>query len=289
MGEMMPMSCSYYAPQQLEELLAILAEKKEKAKMLAGGTDLVIALQEGELDYDYIVALHKIPELKGITLSGDTIVIGAMTTHTEVERSPLIRANALLLAQAAAAVGSPQIRNVGTLGGNICNASPAADTVPALIALDASVKIVAKDSEREMLLEDLFLGMGKTKLGGDEVIKEISFKALPDGAGSIFVKLARRNALAISRISVAAIVTSNEYVTDCRIAMGAVAPNPFRVRSAEQAWLGRTITADNLNICVEAAFQEISATLGQRASAIYKKRAGKALVRRALSLASGQM
>lgn len=283
------MSCSYYAPQQLEELLAILAEKKEKAKMLAGGTDLVIALQEGELDYDYIVALHKIPELKGITLSGDTIVIGAMTTHTEVERSPLIRANALLLAQAAAAVGSPQIRNVGTLGGNICNASPAADTVPALIALDASVKIVSNGSEREMPLEDLFLGMGKTKLGGDEVIKEISFKALPDGAGSIFVKLARRNALAISRISVAAIVTSNEYVTDCRIAMGAVAPNPFRVRSAEQAWLGRTITADNLNICVEAAFQEISATLGQRASAIYKKRAGKALVRRALSLASGQM
>ena len=283
------MSCSYYAPQQLEELLAILAEKKEKAKMLAGGTDLVIALQEGELEYDYIVALHKIPEMKGITLSGDTIVIGAMTTHTEVERSPLIRANALLLAQAAAAVGSPQIRNVGTLGGNICNASPAADTVPALIVLDASVKIVSNGSEREMPLEDLFLGMGKTKLGGDEVIKEISFKALPDGAGSIFVKLARRNALAISRISVAAIVTSNEYVTDCRIAMGAVAPNPFRVRSAEQAWLGRTITADNLNICVEAAFQEISATLGQRASAIYKKRAGKALVRRALSLASGQM
>lgn len=283
------MSCSYYAPQQLEELLAILAEKKEKAKMLAGGTDLVIALQEGELDYDYIVALHKIPELKGITLSGDTIVIGAMTTHTEVERSPLIRANALLLAQAAAAVGSPQIRNVGTLGGNICNASPAADTVPALIVLDASVKIVSNGSEREMPLEDLFLGMGKTKLGGDEVIKEISFKALPDGAGSIFVKLARRNALAISRISVAAIVTSNEYVTDCRIAMGAVAPNPFRVRSAEQAWLGRSVTADNLDICVEAAFQEISATLGQRASAIYKKRAGKALVRRALSLASGQM
>ena len=283
------MSCSYYAPQQLEELLAILAEKKEKAKMLAGGTDLVIALQEGELDYDYIVALHKIPELKGITLSGDTIVIGAMTTHTEVERSPLIRANALLLAQAAAAVGSPQIRNVGTLGGNICNASPAADTVPALIVLDASVKIVSNGSEREMPLEDLFLGMGKTKLGGDEVIKEISFKALPDGAGSIFVKLARRNALAISRISVAAIVTSNEYVTDCRIAMGAVAPNPFRVRSAEQAWLGRSVTADNLDICVEAAFQEISATLGQRASAIYKKRAGKALVRRALSLASGQL
>jgi len=283
------MSCSYYAPQQLEELLAILAEKKEKAKILAGGTDLVIALQEGKLDYDYIVALHKIPELKGITLRGDTIVIGSMTTHTEVERSPLIRANALLLAQAAASVGSPQIRNVGTLGGNICNASPAADTVPALVALDASVKIVANGSEREMPLEDLFLGMGKTKLGGDEVIKEISFKALPDGAGSIFVKLARRNALAISRISVAAIVTSNEYVTDCRIAMGAVAPNPFRVRSAEQAWLGRTVTADNLDICVEAAFQEISATLGQRASAIYKRRAGKALIRRALSLASGQL
>ncbi|CQR72370.1 Nicotinate dehydrogenase FAD-subunit [Sporomusa ovata DSM 2662] len=283
------MSCSYYAPQRLEELLAILAEKKEKAKVLAGGTDLVIALQEGKLNYDNIVALHKIPELKGITMRGDTIVIGAMTTHTEVERSPIINTNALLLAQAAAAVGSPQIRNAGTLGGNICNASPAADTVPALIALDACVKIVSKGGEREMPLEDLFLGMGKTKLGGDEVIKEISFNALPDGAGSIFVKLARRNALAISRISVAAIVTSNEYVTDCRIAMGAVAPNPFRVRKAEKAWLGRTVTADNLDSCVEAAFQEISATLGQRASAIYKKRAGKALIRRALSLASGQM
>ncbi len=290
----MPYS-SYYAPQRLEDLLDVLAEKRETARVLAGGTDFVVAMREGKLNCEDIVALHKVPELKGIQLQGDTIVVGAMTTHTELAKSPLINEKAWLLAQAAAAVGSPQIRNAGTVGGNIVNASPAADTVPALVALDARVKIVKKGGVREMPLEDVFLGMGKTKLAADEIIQEIIFPALDKRTGSAFIKLARRNALAISRVSIAAIVglsgheSQDSTFTDCRIALGAVAPNPFRVRSAEKALIGCSFDAGSLDSCVEAAFQEISITLGQRASAIYKKKAGPALVRRAISIAMDQV
>lgn len=290
----MPYS-SYYAPQRLEELLDILAEKKETAKVLAGGTDYVVAMREGKLNCEDIVALHKVPELKGIRLQGDTIVVGAMTTHTELAKSPLIIERASLLAQAASAVGSPQIRNAGTVGGNIVNASPAADTVPALVALDARVKIVSKSGVREMPVEEVFLGMGKTKLAADEIIQEISFPALSKNAGSTFIKLARRNALAISRVSIAVIVgcsdpsSKDSTFTDCRIALGAVAPNPFRVRSAEKALVGCNFDPSKLDSCVEAAFQEISGTLGQRASAVYKKKAGPALVRRAITMAMEQV
>lgn len=285
---------SYYAPRQLKEVLDILAEQQGKAKVLAGGTDLVVAMREGKMDYQSIVALHKVPELRGITLRGDTVVIGAMTTHTEVEKSPLVNMAAPLLAQAAGSVGSPQIRNAGTIGGNIVNASPAADTVPAMVALDARVKIVSRDSERELPLEDLFLGMGKTKLAADEIIREIIFKALPERTGSVFIKLARRNALAISRISVAVIVgcdcSVNEHlVTDCRIVLGAVAPNPFRAHSAEDVLLNRPMSLYNLDNCAQAAAQAIHNTLGRRASAVYKTKAGPALVNRALRLAASQV
>lgn len=282
------MAYEYYAPRQLEELLDILSVKQETAKVLAGGTDLVVAMREGELNCQCIVALDKVPELKGITLRGDTIVLGAMTTHTELAESALINTRALLLAQAAASVGSPQIRNVGTVGGNIANASPAADTVPAMVALAARVKIVRKGGQRELLLTDLFQGLGKTTLAADEIIQEITFNALPVGTGSAFIKLARRNALAISRVSAAAIVgcsrspAGETIVTDCRLALGAVAPHPFRVAGAEQVLLGRTFTPGTIEECVAAAFNEISVTLGQRASAEYKKKAGPALVRRAL-------
>ena len=197
-----------------------------------------------------------------------------------------------MLAQAASLVGSPQIRNMGTIGGNIANASPAADTVPAMVALNAKVRLVCSSGEREMSLEELFAGMGKTKLADDEIIQEIFFPALTGRTGSAFIKLGRRNALAISRVSVAAIVgygQEGEVINDCRIAMGSVAPSPFRVRSAERILVGCVPNADNRSRCVETALEEISVTLGQRASAIYKKKAAPALIRKALDAAIGQV
>lgn len=284
-------SMTYYAPKSTEELAEILAKEKAGAKILAGGTDVVIQLREEKINPECIVSLKFIPELKGIKAQGGKIMVGPMTTFTELAESPLIREKALLLAQAAGSVGSPQIRNAGTVGGNIVNASPAGDTLPALMALDTVVTIGSVHGERQMPLEDFYLGMGKTKLEEDEFVKMITFAALPENYGSAFVKLGRRNALAISRISMAAVVgcSPDNTVTECRISAGSVAQNPFRLRSAEKAFLGADISDEAVEKSVSVAFTEIAETLGQRASAVYKKKAAPVLVHRALNQAIGEV
>ncbi|MBP1763420.1 MAG: molybdopterin dehydrogenase FAD-binding [Firmicutes bacterium] len=278
-------SFEYYAPESMAELLDILSANQENCKILAGGTDVTVHLREGKIAPQHMIALKKVPDLKGISLQGEKIVIGPMTTFTELAQSPIIRENAWVLAQAASTVGSPQIRNQGTVGGNIANASPAGDSLPALMALDAVLTIVSKRGEREMALEDFYLGISKNKLEKDEVVASICFPVLPQGCGSAFVKLGRRNALAISRVSAAAIIgydKTNNLVTDCRVSVGSVAQNPFRVRSAEQMMLSCPLNIENRNKCVSAAFEEMAATLGKRASAVYKRKAGPEIVRRAL-------
>lgn len=285
-------SMNYYAPKSTEELAEILARGKNGAKILAGGTDVVIQLREQKINPECIVSLKFVQNLKGIQEQTGKILVGPMTTFTELAQAPLIREKAFLLAQAAASVGSPQIRNAGTVGGNIANASPAGDTIPALMALDAVLTIASTRGERQMPLKDFYLGIGKNKLAADEFIKMITFAALPETCGSAFVKLGRRNALAISRVSMAAIVgcsAGSNTVTDCRIAAGSVAQNPIRLPNAEKVLLGAKLTPAAVEKSVEAAFAEISATLGQRASAIYKKKAAPVLVHRALDQAIGQI
>ncbi len=285
-------SMNYYAPKSTKELAEILARGKNGAKILAGGTDVVIQLREQKINPECIVSLKFVQNLKGIQEQTGKILVGPMTTFTELAQAPLIREKAFLLAQAAASVGSPQIRNAGTVGGNIANASPAGDTIPALMALDAVLTIASTRGERQMPLKDFYLGIGKNKLAADEFIKMIIFAALPETCGSAFVKLGRRNALAISRVSMAAIVgcsAGSNTVTDCRIAAGSVAQNPIRLPNAEKVLLGAKLTPAAVEKSVEAAFAEISATLGQRASAIYKKKAAPVLVHRALDQAIGQI
>ncbi len=278
-------SFEYYAPESMAELLDILSANQENSKILAGGTDVTVHLREGKIAPQCMIALKKIPDLKGISLQGEKIVVGPMTTFTELAQSTIIRENAWVLAQAVSTVGSPQIRNQGTVGGTIANASPAGDSLPALMALDAVLTIASKRGEREMALEDFYLGISKNKLEKDEVVARIHFPVLPQGYGSAFVKLGRRNALAISRVSAAAIIgydKTNNLVTDCRVSVGSVAQNPFRVRSAEQMMLSCPLNIENRNKCVSAAFEEMAATLGKRASAVYKRKAGPEIVRSAL-------
>ena len=286
------MSFAYYAPTRMDELLVILAENQANARILAGGTDLVVEMRESDQACGCLVSINKIAALKGIKQEGDTIFVGPLTTFTDLAESPIIAAGAFLLAQAALSAGSPQVRNQGTVGGNIVNASPAADTVPALVALEAKLRLSSLKGEREMPLEEFLVGIGKTQLAPGEVLTGISFKALPQATGSVFVKLGRRNALSISRVSVAVIVGYDPQgltCTDCRIAVGSVAPNPFRTRSAEKIWLNCSLTRSNREACVAAALREISGTLGHRASAGYKKEVAPALIRRAIDAALGQV
>ncbi len=285
------MSYLYYAPRTMPELLDILAEKKDGAMIIAGGTDVMVEIRAGH-QTECLVDITKLSEMKGVRLEGDTIHLGPATTFTEIVESQIIRENAFVLAQAAQSVGSPQIRNRGTVGGNIVKGSPAADSVPALMALDARLRLVSQAGERELGLEEFLLGICKTDIAPGEVLAGISFKALAPKTGSAFVKLGRRKSLAISRVSVAAIVGYDEAdmtCTDCRIAVGSVAKNPFRVRTAENIWQNCSLTHSNRDNCVKAALKEISATLGERASAVYKKQAGPAIIRRAVDSALGQV
>ena len=285
------MSYVYYAPRSMSELLDVLDAKKQGAMILAGGTDVMVDIRAGHTP-ESLVDITQVPEMKGISREGDIIRIGPATTFSELVESPIIMEGAFLLAQAALSVGSPQIRNRGTVGGNIVKGSPAADTVPSLMALDAKLRLISKAGERELNLEEFLAGICKTTIEPGEVLAGISFKALAPKTGSAFVKLGRRNALAISRVSVAAIVgydADQLICTDCRISVGSVAPNPFRVRTGESIWQNCSLTRGNRDACVEAALEEISVTLGQRASAKYKKQAGPAIIRRAIDSALGQV
>lgn len=280
------MSLRFYQPLELTEAVDLLTSSPGVGKLLAGGTDLVLQMREGKVKPDFVVDLSKIQELRFIKSEAGLIRIGTMATFTDLHTSPLLRERVTCLAEAAGLVGSPQIRNQGTVGGNIANASPAADSVPALVALGAVVKITGGAGTREAKLSDILVGAGKNNLAPDEIITEVSFSEPNPVAVSAFVKLGRRKALAISRISVAVLValdSPGERVIEARIGLGSVAPNPFRVTTAEAALLHRGLTPEGMEEAVEAVCAEASVTLSNRASAAYKKAAVRGVAREALA------
>ncbi|UWG97879.1 FAD binding domain-containing protein [Dehalobacter sp. DCM] len=274
----------YYQPQSLQAALKILAESDGALKPLAGGTDIVPALGKGELNTAGLVDLSKIEEIRGIRLEGDEIRIGSVTAFSHIEASSIIRENVVLLAQAAGAVGSPQIRNSGTIGGNIANASPAADTVTALVTLDAEVKLNCLNGSRIVPVCDVLRGVGKTTIEPQEIITEIIFKIPPAGSKTGFIKLGRRKALAIARMSMAVIYNlENDHITDARVGIGAVGPNPKRYPVLEESLIGKQLTDDLIDYFANRSQQEVTRVLGTRPSAVWKNEAVKGIARDLLS------
>ena len=281
----------YYQPQSLTAALELLAKSDGKLKPLAGGTDIVPAMSKG-LKADGLVDLSKIPDIRRISLDGSEVKIGCLTTFSQIETSPLIRAKVSLLADAAAAVGSPQIRNSGTIGGNIANASPAADTVTALVTLDAEARLESTRGSRCVLVSELLCGVGKTNIHPQEIITEITFRIPPTGSKTGFIKLGRRKALAIARMNLAIIVTIDEgKISFARVGLGAVGPNPRRYTVLENSLLGQTPSEYLIEGFASEAEREVSRVLGSRPSAAYKCEAVKGIARDLLSklfLVSGQ-
>lgn len=270
----------YFSPDTIKETLKLLAVKK--SKILSGGTDLVLDLQKKDLP-GTVVDIGKVSELQQIRETQDKVIMGSGVTFSQLETSPVIKQYCLTLSEAAGLVGSPQIRNQGTVGGNIANASPAADTVPAIVAMDGKVLVASVRGERLVKVTDLLKGIGKTDLASDELILEISFNKIPNFR-STFVKLGRRNALAISRISAALGVGIDEKGSICeaRVSLGSVAPNPFRSTIMENALLGKQINQGVPEDVIQAAGDDVAQRLGSRASAPYKREAIKGVVRQAL-------
>jgi CO/xanthine dehydrogenase FAD-binding subunit len=200
-------------PQSLLEALEYLNQYGKEAKIIAGGTDLLVQLRNEDhklAGVKFLVNLGSLPNLRQIKIDEDYISIGALVNHAEIASSKLIWDKVSFLSKAASMIGSPQIRNRGTIGGNLINASPAADTVPVMIALDADVILQSLTGSRKLSIRELFLKPYETCIKHDEILTEIKFKCLPEGSKTRFFKVGRRNALVIARLNIAVSLKTDE-------------------------------------------------------------------------------
>lgn len=280
----------YCTPATLSETLAILTRHAGAARVVAGCTDMSYLAHTGDLTVACAVDVTRIPELSRIAREGDDVVLGACVTHAQAAASPLVQEVAPLLAAACSAVGSPQIRNVGTIGGNIVNAQPAADSVIALLALDATVEVLSPEGSRVQPLSAAFAGPGQSTVDPRrEVLTTVRFRALGPGQGSAFDRLARRRALALPILCVAVVATvAKGKVARASIAMGPVAPTPARATAAETWLRGVTVTRETLDYAAQLAADEARPrSSALRGSSEFRKRMVRVLVRRALCEACG--
>lgn len=274
----------YYRPNTIEETIKLMRENPNYC-LLAGGTDVMVKIKENIIHPSAILDLGALGSLKGIKVEGGKITIGALTTHTRLFESETIRKYAPALAKAASLVGSPQIRNKGTVGGNMGNASPAADTVPALIAYDATIKIASATGTREILLKDLFKGPGRTCLEPGELITEISFEAQGVNQSSSFEKLGKRKALAISVVNAAVFIEADpktNIVNKARFALGSVAATPIRVPAGEEYLIGNVISEKLLSEVAGIVSNAVKPIDDVRSTAVYRKEIAGTLIKRAL-------
>jgi CO/xanthine dehydrogenase FAD-binding subunit len=269
----------------LTEACRLLGEWGPRGKIIAGGTDLVISLRKGEAQPQILIDVTQIPELRRIEEAEGKIRIGAAVTHGEIASSKLIRQYGKILSHAASWVGSPQIRNLGTVGGNIVNASPAADTLPPLMVLEASGMVLSRKGVREVPLSELFRGPYQTSLNPDELLVQVSFPKLPPDARSSFIRLARREAMAIARVSVAVILRTaggKEPIEEIRISAGAVTPIPHRMSEAESILEGKTPDVGTMKRAARKVSETMIRWSGVRSSTAYKAPVVEALFLRCL-------
>ncbi|WP_164730993.1 FAD binding domain-containing protein [Anoxybacter fermentans] len=273
-----------FTPQNINEAIQYLHQYGDETTILAGGTDVLVRYY-GRLDeLGRIMNIYELDELKSIRIVDDEIEVGSLVTHTQLEESTIILNHAPLLAEAAAEVGSPQIRNRGTIGGNVANSSPAGDTLPPLIALDAKVKLLSLDrGERIIPVSEFFTGPGRNVAKEDELITGFVFPIPKENYRGSFVKLGYRKALAISTVNAAVMLAlDGDVVEDCRIVLGAVAPTPVRVKLTEEILKGNPITDQILESAMNQLVQEISPISDLRGSSKYRLNMAKVLVVRAI-------
>ncbi|KZL89253.1 FAD binding domain-containing protein [Clostridium magnum] len=268
------MSREFFQPKTLNEALKYRRDY-QGAALLAGGTDLVVNIHKGKGPEGNIIDLSKIEELKEIEIKGDKINIGAMATFTDLSDSKILMEKAMIICKAAKAVGSPQIRNKGTIGGNICNASPAADVVPTLTCLEAKVElksIIDGDIKiRVIAVEEFIVGSNKTLLEKDEILTNIIFKIPSADIRMDFEKIGRRNALAIARLNGACLLNvDNNRVTKISLVIGSAISKPERFSTVEDYLIGKELNDEVLRKGGMLASDYVLEQTGRRSSSTYK-------------------
>jgi len=273
---------SFYSPTSLAEALDLLEQHGPVASPLAGGTDLLVQMRQGKRRPGALISLRRLPELRGIDQAPDSAWhIGASTTLRQLTREPAIRRRYPSLAHTASLMASEQVRSLATLGGNLCNGSPAADLAPPLIALGAEVLLRGPQGERLLPLETFFLGPGSTALQPGELLIEVIVP--PPEGHCVYMKHAARAYMDIPIVGVAARLSMQDgEVGEARIVLGAVAPTPLRARAAERLLEGRPLTRARIQEAAELAQQDCSAISDVRASQDYRRRLVRVLAERAL-------
>lgn len=278
----------YFAPDTLKEALGLLGKNGKRMRVLAGGTDLVRNMNLEFKVPDGILWIGKLG-LEYIRSEGGVIHIGAATRMQTAGASKLLQTKASALAQAAAKMAAPPVRSLATLGGNICNASPAADTVCAMIALGAEVVLTSSRGKRILPLERVFTGPGKTVLRPGELLTEIRITPAGKNEGSAYAKVGRRQALTLAVLNAAARVRLDRQglCQDVRIAVGSAAPTPVRAVKAEARLRGKPFTREAIAAAAESAVSEIKPIDDVHGTAWYRRRLTRVLVARVLTAAGG--
>ena len=275
----------YLRASTISDAVKMLNEPGIRGRPLAGGTDLVLLMRESSPICDRVIDISLIPELHNISKLDNRIEIGGAATFSEVIESPIVQQTAPVLVQACQQVGAVQIRNMGTLGGNVANAAACADSLPALVCLDAVATVVTPDHIQQIAVTDLVLGPNRTIVPQGGLITALTYLIPAAGSRSVFIKLGRRNAMAISRLTVAALGRQDGrgVIVEARLVPGSAAPQIRRFSKAEKSLLGYTPNEDVFRQAAELAIEEMAELAGRRWSSEFKEPALTAMILRAFS------
>jgi len=273
--------CQFFAPQKIEKALEILARYGKEIKVIAGGTDLLIQYYDRLYEVNGWLDLKNIKELKNIKINKNQMEIGTMVTHTQLEKSEDIKKYFPILSQAAVDIGSPQIKNRGTIGGNIINASPAGDLLPPLIAYEAQFKLLSSQGEVIVPAEEFFIGPKETILKPDQLLTQIILPLPHKRTYSSWIKIGKRKALAIASITIALVVEiaeDNKIVKDVRTCLGSVAPTPIEIKEIREKMIGKKFSELDFNQLGQIVEDKISPIDDIRGTREYRKDVAKEIM-----------
>jgi carbon-monoxide dehydrogenase medium subunit len=281
------MRFDYLEPENIKEALALLSQYHGKSKIMAGGTDLILQIRNKAIRPEYVVDITKIPGLDDMTFDDQQgLRLGALTTIRALETSVELQRKYPIISQAASQLGSVAIRNVATVGGNLCNALPSAETSQALVALSAQVKMIGPRGERILALEDFFTGVGKTVLQPDEVLLEILVPELTPHTSGIYIKHSPRGPIDLAIVNITVLITmepDQKICSDAKIVLGAVSSTPLRARKAEDVLKGKRVDGALIDRAARVASDEAHPRHGSiRGSFEYKKEMVRVLTGRAI-------
>ena len=277
--------CQYFAPQKIEEALEILSKYGKEIKIIAGGTDLLIQYYDRLYEVGSWLDLENIKELKEIKIYQNQMIIGAMVTHAQLEKSQDIKKYYPVLSQAAADIGSPQIRNRGTIGGNIVNASPAGDLLSPLMAYDAQFRLLSTQGKKIVPVEEFFIGPKKTILEPAQLLTRIILPLPSERTCGCWIKIGKRKALIIATITLALVVEmaeDNKTVNDVRTCLGSVAPTPIEIKEIREKMVDKKFSELDFNQLGQIVEDKISPIDDIRGTREYRKDVAKEIMINAL-------